>query len=103
MRPLFFEEQDNKALLNVADTYLWGDAFLVSTITDAGLKEKEVYLPKGSVWFDFVSDKKYQGGATYTIATAEDHIPVFVCGGSFIPMKEGMLNTQNYSLKRDIG
>ena len=99
MRPLFFEEQDNKELLNVADTYLWGDAFLVSTITEAGLKEKEVYLPKGSVWFDFVSDKKYQGGASYSIDTNEDHIPVFVRGGSFIPMKNGMLNTVKYSLE----
>jgi alpha-glucosidase (family GH31 glycosyl hydrolase) len=99
MRPLFFEEQDNKALLNVADTYLWGDAFLVSTITEAGLKNKDVYMPKGSVWFDFVSDKKYQGGESYTIAVEEDHIPVFVRGGSFIPMKDGMMNTQNYSLK----
>ncbi|MRT93672.1 TIM-barrel domain-containing protein [Ancylomarina sp. 16SWW S1-10-2] len=99
MRPLFFEEQDNKDLLNVSDTYMWGDAFLVSTITDAGLKKKDVYMPKGSVWFDFVSDKKYEGGQTYSIATAEDHIPVFVRGGSFIPMLRGMRNTQSYSLK----
>lgn len=99
MRPLFFEEQDNKDLLNVSDTYLWGDAFLVSTITEAGLKKKDVYMPKGSIWFDFASDKKYQGGETYMIATAEDHIPAFVRGGSFVPMKTGMMNTQNYSLK----
>lgn len=99
MRPLFFEEQDNKELLSVSDTYLWGDVFLVSTITEAGLKEKEVYLPKGSVWFDFVSDKKYEGGKSYTIAVEEDHIPVFVRGGSFIPMIKGMQNTKAYSLE----
>ena len=98
MRPLFFEEQDNKELLSISDTYLWGDAFLVSTITDAGLKEKEVYMPKNSVWFDFVSEKKYEGGKSYTIQTREDQIPVFVRGGSFIPMMNGMLNTRAYSL-----
>ncbi|MUP39506.1 glycoside hydrolase family 31 protein [Labilibaculum euxinus] len=99
MRPLFFEEQNNKELLSVSDTYMWGDAFLVSTITDAGLKEKEVYMPANSVWFDFVSEKKYEGGKSYTISTEEDHIPVFVRGGSFIPMIKGMLNSKNYSLE----
>ena len=100
MRPLFFEEQDNKELLSISDTYLWGDAFLVSTITDAGAKEKEVYMPANSVWFDFVSEKKYEGGKSYTIKTEEDHIPVFVRGGSFIPMLKGMQNTKAYSLKK---
>lgn len=100
MRPLFFEEQENKDLLSISDTYLWGNAFLVSTITEAGLKEKDVYMPKNSVWFDFVSEKKYQGGKTYTIATEEEHIPVFVRGGSFIPMVKGMQNTTTYSLKK---
>ncbi|MPQ47716.1 DUF4968 domain-containing protein [Marinifilum sp. N1E240] len=99
MRPLFFEEQSNTDLLHISDTYLWGDAFVVSTVTEAGLKEKEVYLPNGSIWFDFVSDKKYEGGKSYTIALKEDHIPVFVRGGSFIPTKKGMKNTIDYSLE----
>ncbi|WP_320018368.1 TIM-barrel domain-containing protein [Labilibaculum manganireducens] len=99
MRPLFFEEQNNKELLSVSDTYMWGDAFLVSTITDAGLKEKDVYMPANSVWFDFVSGKKYEGGKSCTITTEEDHIPVFVRGGSFIPMIKGMLNSKTYSLE----
>ena len=99
MRPLFFEEEDNQDLLHISDTYLWGDAFLVSTITDAGLKSKEVYMPKNSVWFDFVSGKKYQGGKSYTIKTREENIPVFVRGGSFIPMVQGMKNSNGYSLK----
>lgn len=98
MRPLFFEEEENKELLNVSETYLWGDAFLVSTITEAKLKSKDVYMPKGSVWFDFVSGKRYEGGNTYKIATAEDYIPVFVRAGSFVPVKKGMMNTSAYSL-----
>ena len=100
MRPLFFEEQDNKELLSISDTYLWGDAFLVSTITDAGVKEKEVYMPANSLWFDFVSEKKYEGGKSYTIQTEEDNIPVFVRGGSFVPMIKGMQNTKAYSLEK---
>ncbi|WP_321515612.1 TIM-barrel domain-containing protein [Marinifilum fragile] len=99
MRPLFFEEEDNQDLLHISDTYLWGDAFLVSTVTDPGLKNKEVYMPKNSVWFDFVTDKKYDGGKAYTIKTQKESIPVFVRGGSFVPMVQGMKNTIGYSLK----
>ncbi|MCT4603237.1 MAG: DUF4968 domain-containing protein [Marinifilum sp.] len=99
MRPLFFEEEDNIDLLHISDTYLWGDAFLVSTVTDARLKQKEVYMPKNSVWFDFENGTKYQGGKSYTIETIEENIPVFVRGGSFIPMVNGMRNTTEYSLK----
>ncbi|RUT79656.1 glycoside hydrolase family 31 protein [Ancylomarina longa] len=99
MRPLFFEEPENKDLLSVSDTYLWGDAFLVSTITDPGLKQKQVYMPKNNVWFDFATDKRFEGGKTYSIPTAADHIPVFVRGGAFIPMIKGMQNSRDYSLK----
>jgi alpha-glucosidase (family GH31 glycosyl hydrolase) len=98
MRPLFFDEEENRQLLNVSDTYLWGDAFLVSTVTKAGLKQKEVYLPSESVWFDFKYGRKYYGGASYVVNLHEDHIPVFVRAGSFVPMKKGMMNTEDYNL-----
>ncbi|MFA8433194.1 MAG: TIM-barrel domain-containing protein [Marinifilaceae bacterium] len=99
MRPLFFEESQNSELLNISDTYLWGDAFLVSTVTDAGLKKKEVYMPKGNVWFDFVSQQAYEGGKSYTIALEEDHIPVFVRAGSFVPMIKEIQTTRDYSIQ----
>ena len=37
-------------------------------------------------------------GTTSTIAVVEDHIPVFVRGGAFIPMIKTIQNTSKYSL-----
>jgi len=97
MRPLFFEESENSDLLSISDTYLWGNDFLVSTVTDAGLKQKEVYMPNTSSWFDFYSDDLYEGGKKHNIDLKEDHIPVFVRAGAFVPMAKLVQSTVDYS------
>ena len=98
MRPLFFEEPENTTLQTVAHTYLWGNDFLVHPITEAGKKSVDIYFPKNNSWFDFYSDAKYQGGSTANVATAVDHIPVFVRGGAFIPRIKTIQSTTKYSL-----
>jgi oligosaccharide 4-alpha-D-glucosyltransferase len=97
MRPLFFEEQNNKEVYNVSDTYLWGDAFLVSPVLKAGLTSMEVYFPNNNNWFDFFSGQKYKGGSKQEVKVVSDRIPVFVRGGSFIPMAKLVQSTKDYS------
>lgn len=99
MRPLFFEEPNNSKLLTVCETYLWGNDFLVTPITKAGLTSTSVYFPKNNNWFDFYTDEIQLAGTTSTIAVVEDHIPVFVRGGAFIPMIKTIQNTSKYSLE----
>jgi len=96
MRPLFFEEPENFRLYSVANTYLWGDAFLVSPVMRKNISEKEVYFPKGTNWFDFYTGEKYSGGSTAEIQLNEAHIPTFVRGGAFVPMAKPMQNTQDF-------
>jgi oligosaccharide 4-alpha-D-glucosyltransferase len=98
MRPLFFEEPANVKLLNSSETYLWGNDFLVTPITKAGTKTTAVYFPKNNNWFDFYSDKKYIAGTTGNVMVVEDHLPIFVRGGAFIPMIKTISNTSKYSL-----
>ena len=98
MRPLLFEEPTNQALQTVCETYLWGNDFLITPITKPGIKEIPVYFPKNNNWFDFYTDQKQEAGTTSNIAIVEDHIPVFVRGGAFIPMIKTIQNTSKYSL-----
>ncbi|MDD5152152.1 MAG: glycoside hydrolase family 31 protein, partial [Flavobacterium sp.] len=98
MRPLFFEEPNNPKLLTVCETYLWGNDFLVTPITKAEITSTTVYFPKNNNWFDFNSNKKQLAGTTANIAVVEDHIPVYVRGGAFIPMIKTIQNTSQYSL-----
>lgn len=96
MRPLFFEDEHNTQLINNAQSYLWGDAFLVTPIVNNQQQEVTIQLPNG-VWFDYFSGKKYQGKQTITLPTALNTLPVMVRAGSFIPMISAMQSTQEYS------
>ncbi len=98
MRPLLFEEPENQVLQSVCQTYFWGNDFLVTPITKAGLTSTTVYFPKNNNWFDFYTDAEQLGGTTATIPVAKEHIPVFVRGGAFIPMIKTIQNTSKYSL-----
>lgn len=98
MRPLFFEEPDNAALFGNSKTYLWGDAFLVTPIVEPNAKTAAVYFPKNDNWFDFYSDEKHVGGKAEKVSVADDHLPVYVRGNSFVPMADAMQNTAAYSL-----
>jgi oligosaccharide 4-alpha-D-glucosyltransferase len=98
MRPLFFDEPTNEKLLNSCDSYLWGNDFLVTPITKAGVTSTTVYFPKNNNWYDFYTGEKHEGGATENIAVSADNIPVFVRGGAFIPMIKTIQNTTKYSL-----
>lgn len=95
MRPLLFEEP---ALTTVSGTYFWGNDFLVTPITKAGVTSTEVYFPKSSNWFDFYTNEKHTAGTTENIKVTADYIPTFVRGGSFIPMIETIQNTSSYSI-----
>lgn len=100
MRPLFFEETNNKKLYTNASTYLWGNDFLVTPIMKDSVDTKEVYFPKGSVWFNFYTGEKIAGGRTKIIKTKENSIPTYVRGGAFIPMAKPMQTTANYDANR---
>ncbi|WP_246136830.1 TIM-barrel domain-containing protein [Gillisia hiemivivida] len=96
MRPLFFEEPENYKMYAVSNTYLWGDSFLVSPVLNPGVTSKEVIFPSTNNWFDFYTSKKYAKGTVASVNVVEDHIPVFVRGGAFIPMARPMQTTANY-------
>lgn len=97
MRPLFYAEPDKTFLQNVADTYLWGDSFLVHPVLHAGQKEAIVYFPAQHHWFDFYTGQLYLGGTSQAVSVEADHIPVFVRAGAFVPMTEPIQNTRDYS------
>ena len=100
MRPLFYAEPDNPRLYANADSYLWGNDFLVHPILQAGQKQASVYFPAQSKWFDFYTNNEYAAGSTQTVNVSADHIPLFVRAGAFIPLvpaKRQIQNTTQYS------
>lgn len=49
-------------------------------------KTSNVYLPKGTVWYDFWTNEQYKGGQNITTETSIDRIPLYIKAGSIIPI-----------------
>ena len=71
---------------------MFGKAMLVVPVTEPATTW-DVYLPKSSAWYDFWTGKSFNGGQTIKAAAPPDKIPVFVKGGSIIPMGKLMQYT----------
>ncbi|MBZ9613548.1 glycoside hydrolase family 31 protein [Rheinheimera maricola] len=99
MRPLFFADEQNPALIEEKNSYFWGDAFLVAPITEPGATSWPVQLP-GGVWFDYFNGQRYAGTNRVDIPISINTIPVLVKAGSFVPMAELVQSTRDYSSKK---
>ncbi|WKE66583.1 glycoside hydrolase family 31 protein [Gallaecimonas kandeliae] len=97
MRSLMLESDDVKDFDN-SHSYFWGDAFLVTPVTEQGARTVTTQLPKGA-WFDFWSGKRVEGGRSYTRPTQVENLPVLVKAGSFVPMVDPVQSTDSYSSK----
>lgn len=105
MRALVMDFSKDTKALDINDEYLFGKSFLVCPVTKpmywknevrAGdtvkvedystEKEKEVYLPKGTDWYDFWTGEKMMGGQTVLKKVLLNIIPLYVKAGSIIPI-----------------
>lgn len=101
VKPLFYAEPDNKALWNYSNAYLFGDAFLVAPVVNAGVESIDVLFPTG-LWYDFYTDKRLFGGSLIPIPTHKEYIPLFVKEGAIIPMTSDFKSTDDYPSALDV-
>ncbi len=95
MRPIFFEEEDDKLMSN-SETYLWGKDFLITPILKDSVKTKEIYFPKTANWYNFYVDEKIEGGQSKIVKIKEKSIPTYVRSGAFILMTDLVQTTDAY-------
>jgi alpha-D-xyloside xylohydrolase len=86
MRPLVMDFRNDTQALNIPDEYMFGPALLICPVTQARASARSVYLPAGSEWYDFWTGKKYDGGQAVIAAAPIETMPIFVRGGSILPM-----------------
>ncbi len=99
MRPLSYLDNNERDEFENTNSYLWGDAFLVSPVVEPGLTKQIVGLPNG-VWFDFWNEAKYSGNQNINFPLSLNTIPVLVKAGAFIPMVESVQSTKDYSSEK---
>jgi alpha-D-xyloside xylohydrolase len=86
MRALFMDFPKDPKAATVGDQYMLGKAFLVAPVTEQGQTKKSVYLPAGTAWYDYWTNRRYEGGQTIEADAPIEHIPVFVRAGSIVPI-----------------
>ncbi|HEV2645886.1 MAG TPA: TIM-barrel domain-containing protein [Acidobacteriaceae bacterium] len=85
-RPLVMDFRNDPQTWNIGDQFLFGPALMVSPVEEAKARERRVYLPKGTAWFDFWTGEKKQGGDYIMSAAPLERIPVYVRAGSLLPL-----------------
>lgn len=90
MRALVMDFAHDKQALDINDEYMFGKSLLVSPVTQpmnsSPVISKDVYLPKGSDWYDFWTGEKFNGGQTIKKEVPLDIIPLYVKAGSILPI-----------------
>lgn len=82
--PLDVAFPDDPKAAGIEDEFMFGDDALVCPVLEAGVREREVYLPAGYVWYNYVNGEMFEGGTTVTVSASLDDIPVFCPAGGMI-------------------
>jgi alpha-D-xyloside xylohydrolase len=85
MRGLVMDFPDDKKAWDINTQYMFGPAFLVNPVVEFKARQREVYLPAGTTWYDFYSGDKHEGGQTIEAAAPYSRMPLFVKAGSIVP------------------
>jgi alpha-D-xyloside xylohydrolase len=105
MRALVMDFAYDKRVLNINDQYMFGKSLLVCPVTApmyskdgdnaksaakvedfSVVKSSEVYLPRGTEWYDFWTGEIFSGGHTIKRETPIDITPLYVRAGSILPV-----------------
>ncbi len=85
IRAMWLMYREDKQTFLINDAYFWGDHILVAPICEQNATERKVYLPSGT-WWNFWTSERLQGSTTTTAKAALDSMPLFVRAGAIIPM-----------------
>src|SRR3569833_4110660 len=90
LRPMYLDYPNVEAAYHNSQEYMFGDNLLVAPVTQAGVgpgrvAKQVVWFPTGG-WYDWFSGTRYDRG-TALVADDIDEFPLFVRGGTVIPMQ----------------
>jgi alpha-D-xyloside xylohydrolase len=86
VRALILDWPSDAEARSIDDQYMFGNSVMVAPMF-AGQTNRSVYLPSGD-WYDFWNHQKYAGGQRIESTNDETEIPLFVKGGSLLPLAQ---------------
>lgn len=101
-RMLAFDFVEDAVAREIQDQFMFGESLMVcpvvepmyyeseSKLIEEAVKLRQIYLPKGTDWYDFWNSQYYSGGQTIMAEAPIERIPLYVKAGSIIPMAQFM-------------
>ena len=99
IRGLVMDFPNDQLVYNINDQYMWGPSLLVNPVTTNGVTSRSIYLPGETVWYDLYNGKSYEGGRRIDAPAPYERIPVFVKGGSILPIGDDLQYTTERNQK----
>lgn len=94
IRALSMNFYADRRVSNITDQYMFGASLMVCPIYKYKERNRDVYFPNNTGWFDIYTGNFLAGGQRLSVNAPYEHIPVFIREGSIIPVS---------SRNRDLG
>ena len=85
MRGLAMDFGNDTKALNIGDQFMFGPSLLVNPVYKYKARERQLYLPAGTGWYDLYSGKYQAGGQSITANAPFERMPMYVKAGSIVP------------------
>jgi len=86
MRPLVMDHPSDPEVVNISDQYLFGPSIMVNPVYTYKARERRVYFPGESGWYDLNGGSYYRGGQWLDVEAPYEQIPLFVRAGAILPV-----------------
>jgi alpha-D-xyloside xylohydrolase len=84
IRALVMDYPNDEQVSKTDDEYMLGESILCAPFIDSA-STRSVYFPQG-IWYDFNTNKQYEGGKSYTISMSLDEVPMFIKNNTILPL-----------------
>ncbi|WP_150465130.1 TIM-barrel domain-containing protein [Francisella sp. SYW-2] len=95
LKPTFYDFESDEKTFQESKDFMIGN-LLVANILDKNQRVREIYLPKGSSWYDYYTGEVYEGGKTVSLNIDIESIPIFVKEGSVITINKCKAKFNNF-------
>ncbi|WP_423126957.1 TIM-barrel domain-containing protein [Gaoshiqia sp. Z1-71] len=86
MRPLVMDFSADKKVENIGDQFMFGPSLMVCPVYAYGARDREVYFPEGTNWYDFYTGQHIKGGQKLKVDAPYERIPLYIREGAIIPI-----------------
>ncbi|WP_197092673.1 TIM-barrel domain-containing protein [Labilibaculum euxinus] len=86
MRALVMDFTKDTKVNDIDDQYMFGPSIMVCPVSKFKARERQVYLPEGSDWYDAYNGSLLKGGQTINADAPYEKMPLFVKAGSILPV-----------------